>query len=151
MNYKKNSLLLSIILIVTIQILLLINNQQKSSFRYFIWNIQEVSIGRLISISFITGLIMSSVLNKIIINENKDIDINEEQEKEKGKEYSINEEDYNEPFEIPPQRDMRDAQPTISVNYRVIKNSRDNELKNKNENSNNPIYLDDWNNKKSEW
>ena len=63
MNNKKKILILIIFLIVSIQILLLINNRQKTSFRYFIWNIQEVTIGRLIFISFISGLFMSSILN----------------------------------------------------------------------------------------
>ena len=34
-------------------------------------------------------------------------------------------------FEMPPQRDIRDAQPTISVNYRVVKNMEDNNFKKK--------------------
>ena len=67
MNYKNKSLIL-IILIVSIQVLLLINNRQKTSFRYFIWNIQDVSIGRLIFVSFVSGLFMSSLLNKTLNN-----------------------------------------------------------------------------------
>ena len=52
MNNKKKNLIL-IFLVLSIQILLLVNNKQKTSFRYFIWKIQEVSIGRLILISFV--------------------------------------------------------------------------------------------------
>ena len=37
-------------------------------------------------------------------------------------------EDMKSNVEMPPQRDIRDAQPTISVNYRVIKNTEDNNL-----------------------
>ena len=40
---------------------------------------------------------------------------------------------YTEPplgyYEMPPERDLRDTQPTISVNYRVIKNKAENETK----------------------
>ena len=68
MSNKKKSLILIIFLIVSIQILLLINNRQKTSFRYFIWNIQDVTIGRLIIISFISGLFTSSLLNKTLSN-----------------------------------------------------------------------------------
>ena len=68
MNNKKKNLILIVFLIVSIQILLLINNRQKTSFRYFIWNIQEVTIGRLIIISFFSGLFMSSLLNKTLSN-----------------------------------------------------------------------------------
>ena len=68
MNIKKKSILLSIFLIISIQLLLIINNRQKTSFRYFIWNIEEVSIGRLICISFFSGLIMSTILSKTLHN-----------------------------------------------------------------------------------
>ena len=67
MNKKKN-LFLIISLVLSIQILLLVNNRQKTTFRYFIWNIQEVSIGRLIFISFVSGLFTSSLLNKTFSN-----------------------------------------------------------------------------------
>ena len=50
--FKKKYLLLTLILIIIFQILLYTNNNQKNSFRYFKWTIQEVSIGKLISISF---------------------------------------------------------------------------------------------------
>ena len=40
-----------------------------------------------------------------------------------------NEEDMKSNIEMPPQRDIRDAQPTISVNYRVVKNIEENNLK----------------------
>ena len=68
MNYKKKSLILSILIIISIQFLLLINNREKTSFRYFIWEIQEVSIGKLILISFISGLFISTLLNKTVVN-----------------------------------------------------------------------------------
>ena len=50
MNYKKKIFISSIFFILIIQILLLINNKQKTSFRYFIWKVDEVSIGRLICV-----------------------------------------------------------------------------------------------------
>ena len=34
-----------------------------------------------------------------------------------------NQENMKSNIEMPPQRDIRDAQPTISVNYRVVKNT----------------------------
>ena len=53
-------------------------------------------------------------------------------------------------FEMPPQRDIRDTQPTISVNYRVIKNVKDNNLK-KDGNYSNPDNKDDWDNTDNDW
>ena len=51
---------------------------------------------------------------------------------------------------MPPQRDIRETQPTISVNYRVIKNVNDNNL-NKDPNYSNPNNVDDWDNTDNDW
>ena len=152
MNYKKKSIILSLFLIISIQFLLLTNNKQKTSFRYFIWNIEEVSIGRLICISFISGLLMSSILNQTLQN-NAGIypEKKEDNKTTTEDDFSINREYKNESFEMPPERDVRDTQPTISVNYRVIKEQGENELKDKNQTSNRTQYQDDWGNNDSEW
>ena len=152
MNYKKKSKILIIFFIISIQIILLINNRTKTSFRYFIWNIQEISIGRLISISFISGLLMSSILNKTLNNNVKTYSKNQEDEKTNNENESyINSEENNGSFEMPPERDLGDTQPTISVNYRIIKDNTENDLKNRNQSSKNIQYKDDWNNNDSEW
>ena len=64
--FKKKYLLLTLFLLIIIQILLYTNNNQKTSFRYFKWTLQEVSIGKLISISFFSGLFITSLLNTTI-------------------------------------------------------------------------------------
>ena len=124
--FKKKYLLLILFLLIIIQILLYTNNNQKTSFRYFKWTLQEISIGKLISISFFSGLFVSTLLNTTITNtsyrktfENVEDDF-----------VSNNNEEEMEPnVEMPPQRDIRETQPTISVNYRVVKNMNDNNLK----------------------
>ena len=133
------------------QILLFANNKQKSSFRYFIWNVQEISIGSLICISFVSGFIMSSILKITLNNKVPANYINGEEKKNGANDNFINEEDDNDSFEVPPQRDVRDPQPTISVNYRVIKNNGETELNDRNQNSTNTTYQDDWTNKDNEW
>ena len=151
MNYKKKILILSIFLIISIQIILLINNKTKTSFRYFIWNIEQVSIGRLISISFVSGLLMSSLLNYTLKNNLTTYPKNEEDEKINSEDdYLINRDD-NGTYEMPPERDLRDTQPTISVNYRVIKDNVENELRDRNQRSKNNEYPDDWGNNDLEW
>ncbi len=151
MNNKKKNLILIIFLIVSIQILLVINNRQKTSFRYFIWNIQEVTIGRLIFISFISGLFMSSILNTTQSDNIRTKTIFESDDiRTDNNEYSGKRED-DELFDVAPERDLREPQPTISVNYRVIKNNGENELKDGNQAINNSKYDDDWNNNGSEW
>jgi len=64
--FKKKYLLLTLFLIIILQTILYTNNNQKTSFRYFKWTLQEVSIGKLISISFFSGLFLSSLLNTTI-------------------------------------------------------------------------------------
>ena len=68
MIFKKKYLLLTILLIIIVQIALHTNNKQRSSFRYFKWTIQEISIGKLINISFFSGLFISTLLNTTITN-----------------------------------------------------------------------------------
>ena len=147
--FKKKYLLLTLFLIIIFQILLYINNNQKTSFRYFKWTHQEISIGKLISISFFSGLFVSTLLNTTITStsfrkkafENLEDDFVSHN----------NEEDMEPNVEMPPQRDIRDAQPTISVNYRVVKNTEENSSKKDQYYSNNPDNKDDWTNDNDEW
>ena len=147
--FKKKYLLLTLFLIIILQIFIYINNNQKTSFRYFKWTLQEVSIGKLISISFFSGLFVSTLLNKTITSssfrkktfENVEDDFVSEN----------NEEDMESNVEMPPQRDIRETQPTISVNYRVVKNMDDNNLKKDRNYSNNPDNKDDWDNAENDW
>jgi len=146
--FKKKYLLLTVFLIIIFQILLYINNNQKTSFRYFKSTIQEVSIGKLISISFFSGLFVSTLLNKTITSttfrkktfENVEDDF-----------VSNNSGEEMEPkVEMPPQRDIRETQPTISVNYRVVKNMNDNNFK-KDQSYSNQDIKDDWDNADNDW
>ena len=147
MIFKKKYLLLTIILIIIVQIALHTNNKQRSSFRYFKWTIQEVSIGKLINISFFSGLLISTLLTTTISSYKKNVIENIEENYEPLN----NEEDIKSNIDIPPQRDIRDAQPTISVNYRVVKNTEENNLKKDQNYSNNPNNKDDWNNDDNDW
>ena len=145
--FKKKYFLLTLFLIIIFQILLYTNNNQKTSFRYFKWTLQEVSIGKLISISFFSGLFVSTLLNTTIIStsfrkktfENVEDDF-----------VSNNEEEMEPNVEMPPQRDIRETQPTISVNYRVVKNMNDNNLK-KDQSYSNQDIKDDCDNADNDW
>ena len=147
MFFKKKSLLLTLLIIMTIQTILYTNNNQKTSFRYLKWNLQEVSIGKLISISFFSGLFISTLFNATIINAKK----NTFENIEENYETLNNEEDIKSDVEMPPQRDIRDAQPTISVNYRVVKNMEENNFKGDKNYSNSPNTEDDWDNDENDW
>jgi uncharacterized integral membrane protein len=146
--FKKKYILLTLFLIIIFQILLYTNNTQKTSFRYFKWTVQEISIGKLISISFFSGLLVSTLLNTTITStsfrkktfENVEDDL-----------VSNNDEEEMEPnVEMPPQRDIRETQPTISVNYRVVKNMNDNNSK-KDQSYTNQDINDDWDNADNDW
>ena len=146
--FKKKFFLFTLFLIIIFQILLYTNNNQKTSFRYFKWTLQEVSIGKLISISFFSGLFVSTLLNTTITSTSFRKKTFEKVEDDFVSQ--SNEEDMDPNIEIPPQRDIRETQPTISVNYRVVKNMNDINLK-KDQNYSNPDNMDDWDNADNDW
>ena len=146
--FKKKYLFLTLFLLIIFQTLLYTNNNQKTSFRYFKWTIQEVSIGKLISISFFSGLFISTLLNNTITRTSFRKNIFENVEDDfVGKK---NEEEMEPNVEMPPQRDIRETQPTISVNYRVVKNMNDNNFK-KDRNYSNQDNENDWDNADDDW
>ena len=147
MNIKKKYLLLAFFLIIIFQILLYTNNKQRVSFRYFKWTVQEVSIGKLISVSFFSGLFISAFLNTTITGYKKNTFEN------LAENYKpLNDDvDIKSNFEMPPQRDIRDSQPTISVNYRVVQNREDNYSKSDQNFSNKPDNKNDWVNDDNDW
>ena len=147
MIFKKKFLLLTLFFIIVFQTLLYTNNNQKTSFRFFEWTIQKVSIGKLISISFFSGLFVSTLLNITTTSINKKSTKNIEDDHE-----ALNNDEFiNSNIEMPPQRDIRDSQPTISVNYRVVKNTQENNLKRDQNYSNNDDNQDDWVKYNSDW
>ena len=149
--FKKKYLLLTLFLIIIFQILLYSNNNQKTSFRYFKWTLQEVSIGKLISISFFSGLFVSTLLNTTITSTSFRKKTFENVDDLEDDFVSNNNEEEMEPnVEMPPQRDIRETQPTISVNYRVVKNMDNNLNENRNY-SNNVDSNDDWDNGEDDW
>ena len=147
MIFKKKFLLLTLFFIIIFQTSLHINNNQKTSFRYFKWTVQEVSIGKLISFSFFSGLIISTLLNTTFTSFKK----NTYEEIEENYETLNNDDDLKSNIEMPPQRDIRDTQPTISVNYRVIKNTDKNNFTSSKNYSNSQDKEDDWNYDDNDW
>ena len=146
--FKKKYLLLSLFLIIIFQILLYTNNNQKTSFKYFKWTVQEVSIGKLISISFFSGLFVSTFLNTTISRTSFRKNTFENVEDDFGSQFNVKDLEPN--VEMPPQRDIRETQPTISVNYRVVKNINDNNFK-KDRDYSDLDNKDDWDNFENDW
>tara|TARA_Y100001933_G_scaffold48462_1_gene46997 strand:- start:729 stop:1190 length:462 start_codon:yes stop_codon:yes gene_type:complete len=153
MKYKNkliNSFIFFTILILSI---LNIKNPEKTKFYLFTSKIEEISLGNLITITFVSGFSFSSLLTFVSKNKYKE---------ELGDDF-INEEDfdkYNEnklsqEFESvrPPERDVRESQPTISVNYRFVDQDNNSySSKNTKKNSKNLNEEDnDWLNYDNEW
>ena len=151
MNFKKKYLLLTIFLVIIFQILLYTNNKQNTSFRYFKWVVQEVSIGKLINISFFSGFFISILLSKTVSTTASSFKKNTFENFEDDYQTQNNEENLKSNIEMPPQRDIRDAQPTISVNYRVIKNTQDNNIKRNQNYSDSSSNEDDWDYSDDDW
>ena len=147
MIFKKKFLLLTLFFIIIFQTSLHINNNKKTWFRYFKWTVQEISIGKLISFSFFSGLIISTLLNTTFTSFKK----NTYEEIEENYEPLNNDDDLKSNLEMPPQRDIRDTQPTISVNYRVIKNTDKNNFTSSKNYSSSQDKEDDWNYDDNEW
>jgi len=148
MNFTKRNLII-ILIIITLNILIYINNRQKTSFRYFIWDIQSVRLGEIINISFFSGFLISTTLNKYLINKtiNKQAPNNLEEEDIENTTRTNSQLDY----QIPPERDIRDTQPTISVNYRVVKSNEDKDFKYADNSYEKDKYDDDWDETNYEW
>ena len=147
MIFKKKYLLLTFLLIIIFQILLYTNNKQRVSLRYLKWTVQEVSIGKLISISFFSGLFISTFLNTTITGYKN----NTFENAEENYEPLIEEEDMKSNVTMPPQRDIRDSQPTISVNYRVVQNGEENYSKSDQEFPDKPYNKNDCVNDDNDW
>jgi len=146
MIFKKKLLLLILFFIIIFQTLLYTNNNEKTSFRYLKWTVQEVSIGKLISISFFSGLFISTLLNTTFTYKKKSFENDDE-----NYEPLDNEKDIKPNIEMPPQRDIRDTQPTLSVNYRVVKNTEENNPKSNQSFANNTNKMDDWDQDDDDW
>ena len=144
---KKNFLLFTFFFIIIFQILLYTNNHQKITFRYFNWTLQDVRIGKLISISFFSGLFLSTFLNNINLSNKKNSFENIVEENKDQNNFKDSESD----FEMPPQRDIRDTQPTISVNYRVVKNNDERNFERDQNFSTSEENKDDWENDNKDW
>ena len=153
MKYKNkliNSFIFFTILILSI---LNIKNPEKTKFYLFTSKIEEISLGNLITITFVSGFSFSSLLTFVSKNKYKEElgdDFISEEDFDKYNENQLSQE-----FESvrPPERDVRESQPTISVNYRFVdqdnnsyssKNTKKNS-KNLNEDDN------DWLNYDNEW
>ena len=152
--YFKNKII-SIFIFFSILTLSMINikNYEKTKFYLFTSKIEEISLGNLITIAFISGFTFSSLLTLISKNnlqESLENNIAKKEEMDNADQNITNQE--IESFR-PPERDVRESQPTISVNYRFVDQDNNSfsskNTKDKNINFNNE--KNDWENYDNEW
>ena len=157
MKLKKNLIIL-IFLLTTITLSIINLKNTSKTYLYFLnLKTEKITLGGFITLSFLAGITTSITFsyltsskneNKIFNDERRDINSETLQGNSTEKNTEINE-SIN---DRPPERDIRDSQPTISVNYRVIKQN------NTEVNDNDKGYIDnkyknydDWEEIESNW
>ena len=127
-----------------------IKNPEKTKFYLFTSKIEEISLGNLMTISFISGFTFGSILSLISKNNlnasvRDDFTSNEEIDNFDDNNFSQESE-----YERPPERDVRESQPTISVNYRFVDKDNNSYSPKNNKNNLNNEY-NDWLKNDDEW
>ena len=153
MNINKKLIVFFVFFSILTLSIINIKNPEKTKFYLFTSKTEELSLGNYITISFVTGFTFSSLLTLITKNSLEDSlgdNLINEEENDKS-----DDDIYSQELESdrPPERDVRESQPTISVNYRFIdqdKNPyRSKNTKETNNNLNNEE--NDWLNYDNEW
>jgi len=157
MKFNKQPII--IILLLTTITLSIINLKNTSKTYIYLLNFktEKLTLGGFITLSFFTGLTTTFIFSYLTTPKIKNNIFNEEElniNKEIPKKSFI--ENNSETKEVinerPPERDIRDSQPTISVNYRVIKqnNKEINDI-DEGYTDNGYQYNDDWEEIESNW
>ena len=150
MNIYKKLIVSFIFISIVILSIINIKNPEKTKFYFFTSKTEEISLGNLITITFISGFSISSVLSLIsknISQESLKDNFTNEEEIDKSDENNFNQELTS---NRPPERDVRESQPTISVNYRFV-DQEDNSFSSKKTRNNTYSEDNDWVNYDNEW
>tara|TARA_Y100001978_G_C23530815_1_gene354883 strand:- start:279 stop:758 length:480 start_codon:yes stop_codon:yes gene_type:complete len=154
----KTKIIILIFLLATIALSIIKFKNTSKTYVYLLnFKSEKIILGDFITLSFLSGL-ATSLTFLYISNQKKENQFIDNEILETKPEFSKDNlmENYSEREEDinvrPPERDIRDSQPTISVNYRVIKqnDAEVNEIngeykKNKSQN------YDDWEEIESNW
>ena len=150
MNIKSKFVPIFLFLLILTLSIINIKNSGRTKFYLFTSKTEEISLGNLITITFISGFSFSSVLGLISKNNSKESlenNFTNYEETDKSDENNFSQDLNSNP---PPERDVRDSQPTISVNYRFV--DQDNNSYSSKKTTNNPNNEDnDWVNYDNEW
>ncbi len=128
-----------------------IKNPIKTKFFILTSKIERLTLGNLITITFLSGFASSSLLTLISSS-----NIYKKEENYSNLENDINNTTFNNIVnetisDRPPERDIRDSQPTISVNYRFVDSDINTSKSNNSKKNKNNTTDNDWINRESEW
>ena len=153
MNIKNK--LISFFIFISILTLAIVNlrNPEKTKFYLFTSKTESISLGSLITLSFLSGYTFSSILSLLSKNNlEKSLDDNFSYDEQLDESEKFN---FSQEFESdrPPERDIRESQPTISVNYRFVDQDNDSYNSKSNTRTKNNLNNEnnDWINKDNDW
>ena len=150
MKLKNKLITFFIFFIIFTLSILNIKNSERTKFYLFTSKIEEISLGNLITITFISGFTFSSLLTLILKNNSQESIVDDSTNDKGFDKYDENNFSKEFEFDRPPERDVRESQPTISVKYRFVDQDNDTYTsKNTDNNLNN--QENDWLNYDNEW
>ena len=153
MNIKNKLIVFFIFFSILTLSILNIKNPEKTKFYLFTSKTEELSLGNLITITCIFGFSFSSVLSLISKSnsqESLENNFTNYEENDKSEENNFSQELNS---NRPPERDVRESQPTISVNYRFV-DQNNNSYSSKNSSKKNINFNredNDWSSNDDEW
>ena len=153
MNIKNK--LISFFIFISILSLAIVNlrNPEKTKFYLFTSKTESISLGSLITLSFLSGYTFSSILSLLSKNNlEKSLDDNfsYDEQLDESENFNFSQELKS---DRPPERDIRESQPTISVNYRFVDQDNDSYNSKSNTKTKNNLNNEnnDWINNDNDW
>ena len=157
MKIKKNFIVIILLLTTATLTILNLKNTSKTYLYFLNFKTEKLTLGGFITLSFLAGFTSTFTFSYLKSSKNANKVFNEETT-------NVNSENLEGTFiesntklnasikDRPPERDIRDSQPTISVNYRFIKQNNA-EVNNIDEEFTNNKYqnYDDWEEIESNW
>ena len=153
MNIKNKFIAFFIFFSILTLSILNLKNPDKTKFYLFTSKIENISLGNLITLSFISGFTFSSLLTLISQNNSQEAfrdNLIDDEVIDKSDESKFSQEYES---DRPPERDIRESQPTISVNYRFIDQDSNSYISKDTKKTINNFKNDDndWGNYDDEW
>ena len=146
MNIKNKLIAFFIFILIFTLSIFNVKNPEKIEFYLFTSKKEQISLGNLITLTFVSGFTLSSLLT-LISKTNLQASSDDNFINYDEIEQSVENNTYQEfKSDRPPERDVRESQPTISVNYRFV--DQDDDLYNS---KNNLKKTNNVNNEDNDW